>query len=71
MRDARLTRIFRLDDSAQLGMFGMHTLVQTQRQWEHLSGPNKGNRTKVETSGNSLACVHLPYTDVFGWAIIG
>ena len=22
-------------------------------------------------SGNSLACVHLPYTDVFGWAIIG
>ena len=31
-------------------MFGMHTLVQTQRQWEHLSGPNKGNRTKVETS---------------------
>ena len=31
-------------------MFGMHTLVQTQRQWEHLSGPNKGKRTKVETS---------------------
>ena len=27
-------------------MFGMHTLVQTQRQWEHLSGPNKGIRTK-------------------------
>jgi hypothetical protein len=31
-------------------MFGMHTLVQTRRQWEHLSGPNKGERTKVETS---------------------
>ena len=31
-------------------MFGMHTLVETRRQWEHLSGPNKGNRTKVETS---------------------
>ena len=31
-------------------MFGMHTLVQTQRQWEHLSGPNKGKQTKVETS---------------------
>lgn len=31
-------------------MFGMHTLVQTRRQWEHLSGPNKGKRTKVETS---------------------
>ena len=42
--------MFRLDDPAQLGMFGMHTLVQTRRQWEHLSGPNKGERTKVETS---------------------
>ena len=31
-------------------MFGMHTLVQTRRQWEHLSGPNKGKRTDVETS---------------------
>ena len=31
-------------------MFGMHTLVQTQRQWDHLSGPNKGNRTEVEIS---------------------
>ena len=49
-REARLTRIFRLDDPAQLGMFGMHTIVQTKRQWEHLSGPNKGERTAVETS---------------------
>ena len=40
----------RLDDPAQLGMFGMRTLVQTRRQWEHLSGPHKGERTKVETS---------------------
>ena len=31
-------------------MFGMHTLVQTKRQWEYLSGPNNGKRTKVETS---------------------
>ena len=31
-------------------MFGMHTIVQTKRQWEHLSGPNKGERTAVETS---------------------
>ena len=31
-------------------MFGMHTLVQTKRQREHLSGPNKGERTAVETS---------------------
>ena len=31
-------------------MFGMHTLVQTLRQWEYVSGPNKGNRTEVETS---------------------
>ena len=42
--------MFRLDDTAQLGMFGMRTLVQTRRQWEHLSGPHKGVRTKVETS---------------------
>ena len=49
-REARLTRIFRLDDPAQLGMFGMHTIVQTKRQREHLSGPNKGERTAVETS---------------------
>ena len=42
--------MFRLDDPAQLGMFGMRTLVQTRRQWEHLSGPNKGKRTDVETS---------------------
>ena len=48
--EARLTRIFRLDDQAQLGMFGMHTIVQTMRQWEYLSGPNKGKQTKVETS---------------------
>ena len=31
-------------------MFGMHTIVQTWRQWEYLSGPDKGKRTKVETS---------------------
>ena len=31
-------------------MFGMHTIVQTKRQWEYLSGPNKGERTAVETS---------------------
>ena len=31
-------------------MFGMRTLVQTRRQWEHLSGPHKGERTAVETS---------------------
>ena len=31
-------------------MFGMHTIVQTMRQWEYLSGPNKGKQTKVETS---------------------
>ena len=31
-------------------MFGMHTLVQTRRQWEYLSGPDKGKRTEVETS---------------------
>ena len=31
-------------------MFGMHTLVQTLRQWEYVSGPNKGKRTEVETS---------------------
>ena len=31
-------------------MFGMRTLVQTRRQWEYLSGPHKGERTKVETS---------------------
>ena len=31
-------------------MFGMHTLVQTRRQWECLSGPDKGKRTEVETS---------------------
>ena len=49
-REARLTRIFRLDAPAQLGMFGMHTIVQTKCQWEHLSGPNKGKRTDVETS---------------------
>jgi hypothetical protein len=42
--------VFRLDDPAQLGMFGMRTLVQTRRQWEYLSGPHKGERTKVETS---------------------
>ena len=29
-REARLTRIFRLDDPALLGMFGMHTIVQTK-----------------------------------------
>lgn len=45
-----MTRIFRLDDSAQLGMFGMHTLVQTFRQWKRISGPDKGKRTAVETS---------------------
>lgn len=42
--------MFRLDDPAQLGMFGMRTLVQTRRQWERLSGPHRGERTKVETS---------------------
>ncbi len=26
------------------------SLVQTKRQWEYLSGPNKGERTAVETS---------------------
>ena len=31
-------------------MFGMHTLVQTRRQWEYLSGPDMGKRTEVETS---------------------
>ena len=31
-------------------MFGMHTIVQTKRQREHLSGPSKGERTAVETS---------------------
>ena len=31
-------------------MLGMHTLVQTRRQWEYVSGPNKGMRTAVETS---------------------
>ena len=31
-------------------MFGMHTLVQTRRQWEYLSGPDRGKRTEVETS---------------------
>src|SRR5574344_2919623 len=31
-------------------MFGMHTLVQPKRQWADLSGPNKGERTAVETS---------------------
>ena len=31
-------------------MFGMHTLVRTRRQWEYVSGPNKGKRTDVETS---------------------
>ena len=31
-------------------MFGMHTLVQTRRQWEYLSGPDKRKRTEVETS---------------------
>ena len=31
-------------------MFGMHTLVQTFRQWEWVSGPHKGKRTEVETS---------------------
>ena len=31
-------------------MFGMHTLVQTRRQWEYLSGPYKGKRTEAETS---------------------
>lgn len=49
-REAHLTRIFRLDDPAQLGMFGMHTLVQTRRQWEYVSGPHKGERTAAETS---------------------
>ncbi len=48
--EERLTRIFRLDDPAQLGMFGMRTLVQTRRRWEYLSGPNKGKRTDPETS---------------------
>ena len=49
-REARLTQIFKLDDPAQLGTFGMRTLVQTRRQWEYVSGPNKGKRTAVETS---------------------
>ena len=31
-------------------MSGMPALVPPRRQWEHLSGPNKGERTKVETS---------------------
>ena len=50
--EARLTRIFRLDDPARLGMFGMHTLVQTRRQWEYLSGPDRG---ETDGSGNVLA----------------
>jgi len=40
--------VFRLDDPAQLGMFGMHTLVQTFRQWMSTSGKNKGKKTSVE-----------------------
>lgn len=28
----------------------MHTIVQTWRQWEYLSRPDKGKRMKVETS---------------------
>ena len=31
-------------------MFGMHTLVQTFRQWEYISSPRKGVKTSVETS---------------------
>lgn len=31
-------------------MFGMHTLIETKRQREYISGPNKGKRTKVETA---------------------
>jgi hypothetical protein len=49
-KEARQTRIFKLDDPAQLGMFGMRTLVVTRRQREFVSGPRKGERTAVETS---------------------
>lgn len=36
-RETRLTRLLRLDAPAQLGMFGMHTPVQTKQQWEYVS----------------------------------
>lgn len=49
-REARDIKVFRLDAPAQIGMFGMRTLVQIRRQWELLSGPKKGERTDVETS---------------------
>ncbi len=52
-------------------MFGMHTLVQTRRQWEHLSGPNKGKRTEVETSyhASTIEIDELHGVDFFANAV--
>jgi len=44
-----LTRVYRLDDPAQLGLFGSQTLVLTRRMFEYVAGPHKGEKTEPET----------------------
>ena len=46
--EIRKTWAYRLDDPVQLGLFGARTLVMTWRQFEHLSGPKKGEKSKPE-----------------------
>jgi len=46
--ETRKTWVYKLDDPVQLGLFGARTLVMTWRQFEHLSGPKKGEKTKPE-----------------------
>lgn len=44
-----MTEVWSVDDPAQIGLCGGRTLVRTRRQFEHVSGPKKGQRSKVET----------------------
>jgi len=47
--ETRKTWVYKLDDPVQLGLFGARTLVKTWRQFEYLSGPRKGKKSKPET----------------------
>ena len=55
--------------ASQTGVSNFRKISTTEHTDARIRGTPKAARKRP--SGISLACVHLPYTDVFGWAIIG
>ena len=51
------------------GVSNFRKILTMENTETRIRGTPKSARRKP--LGISLACVHLPYTDIFGWAIIG